>query len=53
MADDIVELCTKNESLKSVKGSYDGKLLQESQTKLLKQNKDEKRAIIIMFRMER
>ena len=49
--DDIVDLSTENESLKSKVGSYDGKWLEESKAKLLKQIDDEKTANLIMFRM--
>ena len=47
MGDDIVELSTENESLKNKIGSYDKKLLDESEAKLLKQIDNEKRAILI------
>ena len=47
MADDIVELSTENEFLKTKIGSYDEKLLEESKAKLLKQIDDEKRANLI------
>ena len=53
MGDDIVQLSTKNESLKNKIGSYDEKWLEESKTKLLKQNNDEKRANLIKSRMEK
>ena len=53
MGDDIVELYTENESLKSKIGSYDEKRLEESKAKLLKQIDDEKRANIIMCRMKK
>ena len=44
MGDDIVELSTKNESLKNKIGPYDETWLGESKTKLLTQIDDEKRA---------
>ena len=53
MGDDIVELSTENETLRSRIGSYYKKLLQESKEKLLKQNDDEKRADLIMSRMKK
>ena len=48
MGDDIVELSTKNESLKNETGSYDKKRLDESKAKPLKQINDEKRASLLM-----
>ena len=45
MGDDIVELSTENEALKSQIGSYDEKWLEESKVKLLKQIVDEKKQI--------
>ena len=53
MGDDIVELSTENESFKNKIGSYDGKWLEKSKSKLLKQFNDEKRANLIMPRMEK
>ena len=44
MGDAIVEICTKNDALKNKTGAYDEKWLEESETKLLKQMDDEKRA---------
>ena len=44
MGDKIVGVLTKNESLKNEIGSYDGKWLEESKGKHLKQIDDEKRA---------
>ena len=40
LGDDIVELHTKDESLKNKIGSYDEKWLEESKAKLLKQTDD-------------
>ena len=51
IGDDIVELSTQNESLKCRKGSYDEKWLEES--KLFKQMDDEKKAFLIMSRMQK
>ena len=48
MGDDIVELSTENESLKSKIGSYYGKVLEESKGKLFKQIDVEKRANLIV-----
>ena len=53
MGDNIVELHTENESLKSKIGSYDEKCLEERKANLLKQIDDEKRANIIMSRMKK
>ena len=53
LADDIVELSVENESLKNQIGDYDEKRLQESNSKLLKDNDDEKRANLIMSRMKK
>ena len=53
LGDDIVELSTKNDALKNKIGSYDGKWLEESKAKLLKQIDDEKRANLIMSRMKK
>ena len=52
MGDDIVELSTKNESLKNKERSYDEKWLEEHKTKLLKQIDDEKKAKLILSRMK-
>ena len=51
MGNDITELSTENESLK--KSSYNEKWLEESKAKLLKQTDDEKKAILIMSRMQK
>ena len=53
MGDDIVELSVKNESLKKQIGDYDEKWLEKSKAKLLKVMDDEKRANLIMSRMEK
>ena len=53
LGDDIVELSTENDALKNKIGSYDKKWLEESKTNMLKQIDDEKRAILIMFRMKK
>ena len=53
MGDDMVELHTENETLKSKIGSYDEKWLEESKNKMLKQIDDEKRANLIMSRMKK
>ena len=53
MGDDIVELSTKNDALKSKIGSYDEKWLDESKNKMLKQIDDEKRSNLIMSRMKK
>ena len=50
MGDDIVEIHTKNESLKNKVGSYDEKWLEESKANLLKLIDDEKRAKLLMTR---
>ena len=53
MGNDIVELSTENDTLKNQLGNYDEKWLEESQTKLLKDIDDEKRANLIMSRMKK
>ena len=53
LGDDIVELSTENDALKSQIGDYDEKWLQESKDKLLQQIDDKKRADLIMFRMKK
>ena len=53
LGDDIVEISTENDALKSQIGDYDEKWLQESKDKLLKQIDDKKRADLIMFRMKK
>ena len=53
MVDDIVEIHTKNESLKNKIGSHDAKWLEESEEKLLKQINDEKRANLLKCRMKK
>ena len=52
MGDDIVDLSTGNDALKSKIGSYDEKWLEESKKKMPKQIDDEKRANLIMSRMK-
>ena len=51
MSDDIVELSTKNETLKKKVGSYDEKC--SYKPKLLKQMDHEKRAILITSKMQK
>ena len=53
LGDDIVELSTENDALKSKIGSYDEKWLVESKNQLLKQIDDERRANLIMSRMKK
>ena len=53
LGDVIEELSTEIDALKNKIGSYDEKWLEESNTKLLKQIDDEKRANLIMFRMKK
>ena len=53
MGNDIVDLSTKNDTLKEKIGDYDEKWLQESKEKLLKDIDDEKRANLIMSRMKK
>ena len=53
LVDDILELSTENDALKNKIGSYDGKWLEESKNKMLKQIDDEKRANLIMSRMKK
>ena len=51
--DDIVDLSTENDALKSKIGDYDEKWLEESKAKLLKDIGDKKRADLIMSRMKK
>ena len=53
MVDDIVELSTENGTLKNKIGSCDGNWLEKSKTKLKKQIDDEKKASLIMSRMQK
>ena len=53
LGDDIVELSTENDALKNKIGSYDGKWLEESENKMLKQIDDGKRANLILSRMKK
>ena len=53
MSDDIVELSTKKDDLKSKIGSYDEKWSEESKNKMLKQIDDEKSANLIISRMKK
>ena len=53
LGDDIIELSTENDVLKSQIGDYNQKWLDESKAKLLKDISDEKRANIIMARMKK
>ena len=53
LGDDIVDLSTENDALKSKIGDYDEKWLQESKAKLLKDIDDEKRANLIMSIMKK
>ena len=52
LRDDLVELSTENESLKSKIGSFDENRLEESKTKLLKHIEDERRANLFMSKMQ-
>ena len=53
LGDDIIDLSSKNDALKSKIGNYDEKWLEESKNKLLEQIDDEKRANLIMSRMKK
>ena len=53
LGDDIVDLSTENDALKSKIGNYDDKWLEESKAKLLKDIDDKKRADLIMSRMKK
>ena len=53
LGDDIVDLSTENDALKTQTGDYDPKWLEESKAKLLKDINDEKRTNLIMSRMKR
>ena len=52
IGDDIVDLSTKNDALKKI-GFYDEKWSDESNSKLLKQIDDEKKANLIMSSMKK
>ena len=51
--DYIVALSTENEYVKNKIGSYDEKWLEVSETRLLKQIDDEKRANLIISRLKK
>ena len=51
LVDGRVDLSTEKDALKNKIGSYDEKLLEESEAKLSKQIDDEKRGSLIMLRM--
>ena len=53
MGDDIVDLSTENDALKTKIGDYDEKWLEESKNKKLKQIDNEKRANLIISRMNK
>ena len=53
LGNDIVDLSTENDALKEKIGDYDERWLQESKEKLLKDIDDEKRANLIMSRMNK
>ena len=53
LGDDIVDLSTENDALKSKIGDYDEKWLEESKAKLLKEIDDKKRTDLIMSRMKK
>ena len=53
MGDDIVDLSTETDALRSKIGDYDEEWSEESKNKILKQIHNEKRANLIMSRMKR
>ena len=53
LGNDIVDLSTENDALKSKISDYDQKWLDESKARLLKDIDDEKRANLIMSRMKK
>ena len=53
LGDDIIDLTTENDALKSKIGSYDEKWLEGSKNKMLKQIDDEKGANLSMSRMKK
>ena len=53
MGDDIVEFSTEKDALKIKIRSYDGKWLEESKNKMLKQIDDEKGASLFMSRKKK
>ena len=48
MGDDIVDLCTEDQSLKKKKGSFEEKWVEESETRILRQLIDDERANLIV-----
>ena len=52
MGDDLVEFLTESDTLENKLGVYDRIWLKESKVNLLKQVEDEKRANLIMSRMQ-
>ena len=53
LGDDIIELGVENDALKNQIGDFDQKWLEESKSKLLKDINDEKRANLIISRMNK
>ena len=53
MGEDIEELYTENESLKTKTGSKEGKWLEEFKAKMLKRIDYEKRANLVLSRLEK
>ena len=53
LGEDIIDLSTENDALKSKIGNYDKKWLEKSKNKMLKQVDDEQRADLIMSRMKK
>ena len=53
LGDDLVEMSTENQTFNNKNGSYDEKCLEESKAKLLGQIDDEKKANLLMFRVQK
>ena len=53
MGDGIIDLSAENETLKNQIGEYDENWLAKSKAKLLKQMDDDKRANLIISRMQK
>ena len=53
MGDDIVELSTENDALRTKIRRYDEKWLEKSKTKLLKEIDDVKKANLVKSRMQK
>ena len=53
LGDDVIELSVENDALKNQIGNNDKEWLEESKAKLLKEIDDDKRANLLMSRMQK